>query len=280
MGIRVLAVLGTGLVDPAAPLLRADDLGVVRGDGVFETMLVRNQSAWLREEHLARLASSASRMDLELPPLDEWRALIDTALAAWPDDAEGVLRLVCTRGPEDGGGPVTGFVSIAPVSATTLQQRRDGVRVITCALGVSARVRAEAPWLLGGVKSTSYATNMAALRHAQRSGADDVIYVSAEGELLEGPTATVVWAVDNTLTTVPTETGILAGTTAAHLLGRAPHHGFAADVRHGRVDDLHAADGVWLVSSVRGAVPVRAIDGHERDDGGLTERVRAALGLA
>ena len=37
---RVLALLDGGLADPDAPLLRADDLGVMRGDGVFETVLV------------------------------------------------------------------------------------------------------------------------------------------------------------------------------------------------------------------------------------------------
>ncbi|MGH3933309.1 MAG: hypothetical protein ACRDTF_25410, partial [Pseudonocardiaceae bacterium] len=53
---RVVALLGEGLVDPDAPLLCADDLGVLRGDGVFETILVVDGMAVELEAHLIRLA--------------------------------------------------------------------------------------------------------------------------------------------------------------------------------------------------------------------------------
>jgi 4-amino-4-deoxychorismate lyase len=275
---RVLALLGTGLVDPDAPVLRADDLGVVRGDGIFETLLVRQRAAWLLEEHLARFARSAQRMDLPLPPLPAWRQLVGLLLSAWHPALEGALRLVCTRGLESGSPPV-GYGYLAAVSADTLRQRQAGVGVITLDLGVAADARARAPWLLAGVKSTSYAVNMAAQRYARTQGADDVIYRSIEGEVLEGPTATVVWATGERLVTVPTDTGILPGTTAAYLFEQAKAYGFDPAIRRARVDELHDADAVWLVSSVRGAVPVVSLDGRPRGDGGLTTRIHAALGL-
>ena len=50
------------------------------------------------------------------------------------------------------------------------------------------------PWLLAGAKTLSYAVNMAALRHAERHGAGDVIFVSSDGYVLEGPRSTVVIA--------------------------------------------------------------------------------------
>jgi 4-amino-4-deoxychorismate lyase len=274
---RVLAVLGTGLVDPATPVLRADDLGVVRGDGVFETMLVRGGVPWLCEQHLARLVRSAARMDIDLPPVEEWRSLIADALTAWSPDEEGVLRLICTRGPEGGGAP-TGLLYIGPVSPDTLRQRRDGVRVVTRTAGFSAASRTTAPWLLGGVKSTSYAVNMAVLRDAADAGADDVLLVSADGELLEGPTASVLWATGRTLHTISTDTGILGGTTVAHLLAEAPRHGFAACVTRARAEDLFAADGVWLVSAVRGVVPVLAVDGRQLPEPATTAELRRVLG--
>lgn len=275
---RVLALLGVGLVDPDAPILTADDLGVVRGDGIFETMLVRGGQPWLPDEHLQRFAVSAQRMQLALPPVTVWHDLIRLALSAWDPQVEGVLRLVCTRGRDLTGQP-TGYAYLAPVPVETLRQRAQGVAVITASLGISSTARGQAPWLLGGVKTTSYAPNMAAGRHAHAQNADDVIYVSSDGMVLEGPTSSVVWAHGGTLSTVPVETGILAGTTVGHLLRQASTQGFYADVRPARVEDLHAADAVWLVSSVRGAVPVLALDGVRRGEAGLTGRVLAALGL-
>lgn len=275
---RRLAVLGTGLVDPELPLLRADDLGVLRGDGIFETLLVRDGAPWLLEEHLGRLAHSAARMDLAVPPPSAWRELVATIVAGWAPDHEGLLRLVCTRGPDE-TGPPTAYAALAPVPAVVLQQRRRGIRVVTRGLGLPAQARRDAPWLLGGVKTTSYAVAMAVLRDARRQGADDVVWMSIDGEVLEGPTASVLWADGGTLCTVPVDTGILEGTTVAHLMAEAPAHGFDVAVRRTTVADLHGADAVWLLSSVRGVAAVRSIDGRERGGAGLTQRVSRAIGF-
>jgi len=276
---RVLALPGQGVVPLDTPLLHADDLGVLRGDGVFETLLVRDGQPWLFDEHLRRMAASAARLDLALPELGILRGLAATALAAWRQDGEGTLRLVCTRGRETGGAPTT-YALVGPVAPLLVEQRRTGVRVVTATLGVPADLRADAPWLLGGVKSLSYAMNMAVLRWAATAGADDVVLTSSDGQVLEGPTSTVVWLDGRTLCTVPTTTGILPGTTARHLLGAAGDAGFTAEDRRAGVDDLLAADGVWLCSSVRGVVEVTAVDEKPcRVDPGTTAALRRAIGL-
>ena len=68
---------------------------------------------------------------------------------------------------------------------------------MTLARGLPAEGAADMPWLLAGAKTLSYAVNMAALRHAERQGAGDVIFVSSEGNILEGPRSTVVIATDD-----------------------------------------------------------------------------------
>jgi 4-amino-4-deoxychorismate lyase len=258
---RVVAVLGRGLVPADTMILRADDLGVLRGDGIFETMHVRDGQPWLLDEHLDRMAGSAARLELDLPALKALRELVMIAAGAWPRGAEGALRLVCTRGGEF-GGPVTAFATVGPVGAAMRAARRDGVSVVTASLGVTAAARRDAPWLLGGAKSLSYAVNMASLRWARRQGADDVVWVSADGFVLEAPTATVVWIEGGVLCTVPAaDTGILAGTTARWLLRQAGSLGLGADERMVRLEQLRSADGVWLTSSARGGAPVRTLDG-------------------
>lgn len=278
MADRVLGVLGTGLVDPDTPLLRVDDLGVLRGDGCFETLRVHDGVIHALDAHLARLGHSAAGLDLPAPDESRWRALIADVVAAWAQPGEAVLRLVLTRGVE-GTGVTTGFALMSPLPDGVLRQRRDGARVITLDRGMPAGAHSGTPWLLGGVKSLSYAANMAALRHARLVGADDVIFVSSDGQVTEGPTATVVWAASGCLCTTPVSLGILAGTTVGTLFDRAGAHGLTTRVTGATVPDLHAADEVWLVSSVRGAVRVSRLDGRDRSDTGLTARVQAALGL-
>jgi 4-amino-4-deoxychorismate lyase len=277
--LRAVAVWrgGTAVRVPAdEPVVTALDQGLVRGDGVFESVAVIGGTAPHQAAHLARLARSAALLQLTDPGTDVWRALLDAAVGDWPADVEGVLRLFLTRGA-GGGAPETALALLAAVPAETVRQRTEGISVLSLGLGVPADFRAGAPWLLGGAKTLSYAVNMAAQRHAAALGADDVVFTSLEGQLLEGPTSTVVWATGGTLHTPPLETGILAGPTAARLVARAADDGWPTATSRGTVVDLHAADAVWLLSGVRGAATVHTLDGVARGDAGLSGRVRELL---
>jgi 4-amino-4-deoxychorismate lyase len=276
---RVVAVLGRGVVPAQTPILRADDLGALRGDGIFETAHVRGGRPWLWDEHLDRMAASAARLELDLPQGQALTELAEQALVGWPADVEGALRLVCTRGSED-GGPVTVFVTLAEVAAKQVRGRRDGIAVVTASLGLAAGARGDAPWLLGGAKTVSYAINMATLRWATAQGVDDVLWVSGDGWALEAPTANLVWLADGRLWTVPPSvTGILAGITTRYLLEHAADAGFAAGERMIRPADLTSADGVWLASSVRGLAEIRALDGKPLGPSPDTARLQQLLGF-
>jgi 4-amino-4-deoxychorismate lyase len=276
---RVVALLGRGVVPADTPILRADDLGVLRGDGVFETLHVRDGQPWLFDEHIARMARSAARLDLELPPADVLAGFAADVCAHWPARQEGALRMVCTRGVEDGAA-VTCFATLSPVGAVTLRARREGVALATATLGYTAGAREGAPWLLGGVKSLSYAVNMASQRWAVAQGADDLLWKSADGWALEAPTSTLVWLDGDDLCTVPAEpTGILAGCTARWLLDHAGTLGWQATERMVRPADLAGMRGAWLTSSVRGPAEVRAVDGEPLPPSAHTEKIRALLGF-
>jgi 4-amino-4-deoxychorismate lyase len=258
------------------PVVTAFDAGLGRGDGAFESVhVVDGGTPWL-DAHLERLARSAGLLDLADPGAGAWRALTEATVSDWDAGREGVLRLLLTRGLGDGTTP-SAVALLAPVPADVLRQREEGIAVVSLGLGVPADFRRAAPWLLGGAKTLSYAVNMAAVRHAHRQGADDVVFTSLEGRVLEGPTSTVVWAVDGELRTPPVDTGILPGTTQARLFARAEADGWSTAVVSATVDDLHAAEAVWLLSGIRGAAAVTSLDGVPRRDAGLTPRVRKLL---
>jgi 4-amino-4-deoxychorismate lyase len=244
------------------------------------------------------MARSADRLDLALPPAADLAALVGEICAQWPATQEGGLRLVCTRGPEGGDargvsaaspavvgegdtadtGSVTVFATVSPVGEATVRARREGVAVTTANLGYAADARDGAPWLLGGAKTLSYAVNMASLRWAGAHGADDMLWVSADGWALEAPTANLVWLDGDRLCTVPTErTGILAGCTVRHLLDHATALGFTAAERMIRPADLVRAGGAWLTSSVRGIAPIRTLNGAALPGSVHTARMRELL---
>ncbi len=272
----VVVTLDGRLHDPQAPLLYADDLAAVRGDGIFETLLIRDGSPCLLEAHLQRLTQSAKMTDLPEPDLARWRHAIATAVASWNDagGGEGVLRLVYSRGRES-GSPPTAFATIGALPARVAEARTLGVSAITLARGLPAEGTTEMPWLLAGAKTLSYAVNMAALRHAERQGAGDVIFVGSDGLILEGPRSTVVIATEldgmPALLTPPPWYPILRGTTQRALFEVARNKGYDCDYRALRPADLIAAQGVWLVSSITLAARVHTLDGKPLRPSPLTD---------
>jgi|SRR5579884_3582384 len=263
----VVVTLDGEILDPDTPLICADDLAVVRGDGIFETLLVRDGRACLVEAHLGRLSHSAKLMDLPQPDLPVWRQAIDVAARRWAAVTadEGAMRLVYSRGRESGSAP-TAYVTVNPLADRIAAARRDGVKAVTLPRGLPANGGDEMPWLLAGAKTLSYAVNMAALRHAARLGAGDVIFVSSDGYVLEGPRSTVVIAADidgaTGLLTPPPWYPILRGTTQQALFEVARAKGYDCDYRALRVSDLFAAQGIWLVSSMTLAARVHTLDGR------------------
>jgi 4-amino-4-deoxychorismate lyase len=256
--MAVLAVLsaGPGAGDP--PALDPLDLALVRGEAVFEALRTYGGRPFRLEAHLERLAASARAIELTLPD-----GLED--LAARAVDAAGggdlVLRLICTRGREGpGGGPVA-FAICTDLPASFEEERRRGLRLVLLTTATDPLLRAAAPWLLAGVKTISYATNMAAQRMARSRGADDAILVGLGGELLEAPTATLWWRVGHTLHTPSLDLGILAGITRAVLLDLAPTLGLKVLEGVFTAEDLAVADEAFLSSSTRELMPVVEVDG-------------------
>jgi 4-amino-4-deoxychorismate lyase len=301
------------LADASKPQLMATDQGATRGDGVFESLLAVGGRPRKLQAHLDRLAGSARLLELDLPAEDAWRRAIGTAISEYRgrqlpagdagsgDAAAGgtatgaeeadevVVKLLVTRGVEGASTP-TCWVQASPPAAAGRRQRETGIDVILLDRGYDSEIGERAPWLLLGAKTLSYAVNMAALRYAHQHGADDVIFTSADGRVLEGPTSTVLLAHLETaddgaggvrtvrrLITPQLDSGILPGTSQGALFTAAKAAGW--DLGYGPLEpkDLLDADAVWLISSIRLLAPVNHIDGEEIGTPELRKQLTAEL---
>ena len=260
MTLLALAVGGRGLVDPDEPVLHVDDEAFLRSRAAFETTRVYGGKPFKLEEHLARLAGSAGRV--EIGPIDqaELERLARLALEA-ASAPDAVLRLFVTPGRDGAGQPTqVAMVSTLPPGLDELRER--GARLVSIQLGLDPALRASSPWLLGGVKSTSYAVNMAAEAEAKRRGADDAVFLGSGDVVLEGPVTNVWWRYDDVLYTPALELGILAGVTRATLVKEAAAAGY--EVREGvfPLELMATAEEAFTSSSVREVMPVVELDGQ------------------
>ncbi len=259
-----VAVGGRGVVDPSEPVLRADDEALLRGRAAFETLRVYAGEPFRLAEHLARLSGSAERIGLPAVNALELEELARQALGA-AGTPDCVLRFFWTPTPTS-----LALVSALPEHHDALRER--GQRLISL-----RGPRADQPWLLPGVKSTSYAVNMAAEAEARRRGADDAVFVDRDGIVLEGPTTNIWWRRERALFTPALELGILAGVTRAAVLDLARGLGYEVVEGAFAVAELAAADEAFTSSSVREVMPVTQLDEQRLGRGPAADELQDAL---
>lgn len=269
MSVLAVAATGRGLCAPDEPVVRADDEALLRGRAAFETLRVYSGRPFRLASHLDRLDASTERIGLPAVARDELEGLVSLVLPhAGAEDA--VLRLVWTGGSVE--GPPTGIALLSEVPGWIDDVRIRGARAVSL-LGV----RAVVPWLLPGVKSTSYAINMAAEAEAKRRGADEAIFVDTDGIVLEGTVTNVWWRLGQTLYTPSLELGILAGVTRASLLELAPSCGYSVEEGTFSLQELLDAEEAFTSSSVREVMPVVELDGRAFERGPAADQLQTAL---
>jgi branched-chain amino acid aminotransferase len=232
------------------PALRADDHGLLVGDGVFETAKVLDGTAFALTRHLARLRRSASGLGLELWLSDDELAAAVGEVIAANDPGVGRLRMTVTGGPGPLGsargadGPT---VVLATGPSGTWPDAADVVTV---------------PWPrnerspVAGLKTTSYAENVVALAHAVERGAGEALFANLAGNLCEGTGSNVFVGIGGRLLTPPLSSGCLAGITRDLVLETTD--AVEEDVP---MDALGSIDEAFLTSSTRDVQPIATIDG-------------------
>ena len=239
---------GTLLPDSEARI-SVFDHGLVVGDGVFEAVKVIDGVPFALTRHLARLARSAAGMELAAPDLDEIRAGALALLAASGRPARARLRITLTAGisplgSQRGDGPMTAIIALG-----SLPDNEPACDVVTV------------PWprnehgALAGLKTTSYAENVRALRYATDRGGQEAIFANMAGNLCEGTGANVFVVSGGRLITPPLSAGCLAGVTRDLVIEWAG--AVEEDMPSGA---LAAADEAFLTGTTRDVLPIRSVD--------------------
>jgi branched-chain amino acid aminotransferase len=237
------------LVPEEQAVIRADDHGLVVGDGVFETCKVIDGAVFALTRHLRRLRTSASGLGLRYDE-DAVRAGVDAVTA----DLSGLhrLRITVTGGPAPYGS-ARGDASPSILIATSGLHGWDATAQV-----------ATVPWTrnehaaTAGMKTTSYADNVVALARAATHGASEAIFANTRGELCEGTGSNVFVAVGGRLVTPPLDSGCLPGITRELVLE------WLGDVDEEALplEALAGADEAFLTSSTRDVQPIRTVDGR------------------
>lgn len=242
--------LNGDLVSEEHARISPSDHGLTVGDGVFETMAVISGQAFALTRHLARLRRSAEGLGLEISMTDtELRDAVVATIGA-NRRTSGRLRLTVTAGDAPAGSD-RGTTAPTVMVAMGDHPHRDRFAHV-----------ATVPWTrnehsaVAGLKTTSYAENVVALRHAHGLGADEALFANTAGQLCEGSGSNIFIEIDAELVTPPLSSGCLAGITRELVIESS-----SVVERSVPMSSLSDVGEAFLTSSLRDIQPIATIDG-------------------
>lgn len=254
---------------PATSLSLADR-GLAYGDGLFETIAVQGGHPVLLERHLARVAAGCARLRIDLDAAQ----LRSELLVFCAEVQQGVAKLIVTRGDgQRGYAPSAGvprrIIQAGAMPAYPPQHGENGVCLFPCETRL-----AEQP-LLAGLKHLNRLEQVLARAEWQGAEHAEGLMRDVSGRVVEGVFSNLFMMRDGVLSTPELSRCGVAGVMRAELLEQAQGLGIACQVRDIELDELLAADEVFLCNSLYGIWPVRELQGRHWSVGPLTRKLQA-----
>lgn len=241
---------GPGLIPSAEARLPVDDRGFLFGDGLFETMLVRDGRIPLLPHHAVRLVKSAEALAIPADPEGLIRAALAVAESAGP--GEHALRLTLSRGAQAGRGYTPPEEPAPTLLVTSVPYRRPTGPLSM----ITASVRVCGSSLTSGHKSLSGLEKVVARAEARASGADEALLLNTWGRVAEGAASNLFIFRGGIWITPPIAEGALPGVMRQRVMDATM--GISTLLTPGEVLQ---AEGVYLTNALMGCVPVRYLDG-------------------
>jgi len=238
--------------------------GVALGLGFFETLCVEQCRFFKFADHYARLKCGVGKAGANLPLASDLRLAI--------------LQLVEINGYQTSSCRVRVSCYIQDGSTfTVVATSKMPVRRITSSTVLSP-YRVNEHSALVGLKSTSYAMNLIALREAQRLGSDEALMLNTAGALCEGTTSNLFLVKDGEVHTPHLESGCLPGIARGAVIELCEELGIPCFERALSLKDFHESDAAFLTSSLRRVHPIDSFEGNPLAlaEGGLVAELQSA----
>ncbi len=239
------------------------DRGFLFADGVYEVLATYDGRLLGEAEHLARLERSLGELKIRNPHTrGEWQAIF-ARLIREAGGGDLIVYLQITRGaasgrshafPENITPTVVAYCS--PLPSPSAEARAKGVAAITVP---------DPRWARCDIKSISLLANVLLTQQAKEVGANEAI-LHRDGRVTEGSSSNVFIVQKGAVLTTPDSAAILPGITR-NLLAQLRAGGVNVVARGFSLDELRAADEIWITSTTREVLAVTTLDGTRVGNG-------------
>jgi branched-subunit amino acid aminotransferase/4-amino-4-deoxychorismate lyase len=233
-----------------------NDAGFLYGEGIYETLRTVHGEILNLSGHLARLKRSADYVGIPLPSrttLERWlQGTVKRAQTFYTHHALRI-RLTVSGGLHDFDADPkkpTVLITVRPLEEVHEEQRMHGLTGVTYSI--------ERPFPVA--KTTNMVPTLMARRYMRKKKAYEVLFVDHRGYVTEGSVSNVFLVQNGRLVTP--KFFLLAGTTRERIFKLAPKMGWKIHEKDVLLEELYAAEEVFICNAPRGVVPMVEMDGR------------------
>jgi branched-chain amino acid aminotransferase len=242
------------IVPLAEAHLSPGQVGLLTGWGVFTTLRIYRGVPLAFERHWARMVRDAGRLQIPMPYKQEAVRQAVGELARANHHPESVARVSFVK---NRGGLWAQAEDLPPTDLLIFTRE-------LVAWPAAHRLQIQPMGIFSGghyagAKMLSWVPHAAVLEKAHAEGYDDALLLNERGQLAECTSANIFLVRDGKVLTPPLSSGCLAGITREILFEVAPQAGIELHEQDLTLDDLSAADEVFISSTTREVAAVGTI---------------------
>ncbi|MEI7842756.1 MAG: aminodeoxychorismate lyase [Gallionellaceae bacterium] len=236
--------------------ISVNDRGLLYGDGVFRTLLLKNGKVLQWHRHYQRLFKDCTTLKLTCPPESLLHTELENLVAG---SQQGVIKVIITRGLSQRGyvpshNPVTTrILSLTDLPSYPPSNYDLGVNVHICQIRLGSQPR------LAGVKHLNRLENVLASAEWSDPAIAEGLLLDELDNVIEGVRSNIFMVKDGELLTPDLSRCGVSGVQRERLIEWAAQQGVNCKIKDIQLAELFEADEIFLVNSVIGLWPVHKI---------------------
>lgn len=258
--------------------ISASDRGLQYGDGLFETIAIRNGEPRFLQLHIERLLLGCERLSIRLPDdVDLYGSVMHAVLQNRVMPAYSVAKIIVSAGStlrgygrQDASTPTLLFAAF-PAAPVAGDRYRDGIDTVLC----ETRLASHSP--LAGLKTLNRLEQVLARSEIVESEVFEGLTMDADDNIICG-TMSNLFCVDGEQLITPALTGSgVAGVMRRKLIDTLKEHEIEIIARNVTRDEFNRMDEVFISNSQFGILPVRRCGDATWVVGPVTRQAMALL---
>jgi 4-amino-4-deoxychorismate lyase len=239
-----------------------DDRAFQYGDGLFETIAIRNAEPRLWDYHMDRLARGCERLKINMPDVQILRNRLDSAVKESNELSNYcVAKLIISSGISERGygrsQAIDGetYVGVFATIPVALEKYHEGIEAILCSTKLALYS------VTAGLKTLNRLEQVLARSECVAQGAFEGLTLDADDRLICGTMSNVFIISSESVITPSLDRCGVAGVMRRHTIQTLADNGLDVEIRDVSEAELLRCDEVFLTNSQFGILPVRRYGG-------------------